>query len=450
MMVTKTLARNIVNFPLADLPGETLHEAKRSFINWLGVCIGAHDHPSVKMGLQVAKLLGSSPQATLLGTPIKIDMQFAALLNGMSSHIFDFDDTLLDTVLHPSAPVLPAILAWCEFRDLPGRLFLESFVIGVEAEQRIAQAICPSHYQRGWHVTGTAGAFGAAAALGKLLALSEEKMIYALGLAATQSTGLREMFGTMTKPFHPGKAAANGLLAALLAREGFTSSLQSLEAKRGYLNVLSEAPCPAILEAPWGQEWQLMKNTYKPFACGIVTHPAIDAAIRLRKQGITAGDISEITLEVHPLVLELTGKPEPQDHLQAKFSVYHCTAVGLIDGAAGEWQFAESKVKDEEVVNLRRKIKAVPRDQLAEDQAILRANLSKGETVTVFVEHALGSLANPLSDEDLEDKFRSLTAPYLSKNKQEELIRLIWELESLPSLHRIIELCQRDLNEGVQ
>ncbi len=449
-MVTKTLARNIVNFPLEDLPSETLHEAKRSFINWLGASLGAHDHPSVKMGLNVAKILGSAPQATLLGTPIKIDMQFAALLNGMSSHIFDFDDTFLDTVLHPSAPVFPALLAWCEYHELAGKLFLQNFVIGVEVEQRIAQAICPSHYQRGWHVTGTAGTFGATAALGKLLDLPEEKMVYALGLASTQSTGLREMFGTMTKPFHPGKAAANGLLAALLAREGFTSSVQSLEARRGYLNVLSEAPCPAILEAPWGQEWQLMKNTYKPFACGIVTHPAIDAAIRLRQQGITASDIHEVTLEVHPLVLELTGKLEPRDHLQAKFSVYHCTAIALMDGTAGEWQFADGKVLDEEVINLRRRIKAVPHSELAEDQVILRAKLTKGDTVTIFVEHALGSLANPLKDKDLEEKFRSLTAPYLSRPRQEELISLIWQLDSLPSLRRIIELCQKDLHEGVQ
>ena len=441
-MVTAALCKNIVNYPLDQIPDSVLHEAKRSFLNWVGVAVGACRHPSVDMVLKVADCLGGPSQATVLGRTRKLDMQFAALVNGMSSHIFDFDDTLLDTVLHPSAPMTPALLAWCEHHDLPGKLLLQSFVMGVEVEQRVSQAIYPSHYDRGWHITGTAGTFGAAAGVGVLMGLDETRMAYAIGLASTQSTGLREMFGTMTKPFHPGKAAANGLLAAMLAREGFTSSLQSLEAKRGYGHVLSEAPNFSIISAEWGGQWKLTSNTYKPFACGIVTHPAIEAGIRLNQRGLTGTDIRSIVLEVHPLVLELTGKTEPADSLQAKFSVYHCTAAGILDGACGERQFALDRVLSDQVIALRRKISAVINPRLHEDQAVLRAELVNGTVVEEVIEHAIGSVANPVSDQGLEDKFRTLTADQFSKTKQDEVIALIWQMEKA-STRSVIEAIQK-------
>lgn len=275
-----------------------------------------------------------------------------------------------------------------------------------------------------------------------MLGLDEEKMSYAIGLASTQPTGLREMFGTMTKPFHPGKAAANGLLAALLAEEGFTSSLNALEAARGYCYVVSDNPNFTYLQSEWGREWLIMKNAYKPYACGVVIHPAIDAAIRLKHRGINADVIDSITLEAHPLVLELTGKKEPLDELQAKFSVYHCAAVALIDGKAGQWQFSKERVLDNNVINLRRKIKVEVNHQLLEDQVVLKATLKDNSVITEFIEHALGSIERTLSDEDIEDKFKNLTDPYLHRHTQEEIIKSIWSLDKLSSLHNIIKLCQ--------
>lgn len=441
-MITQNLAHNIVKLPLENIPGEVIHEAKRSFLNWLGCAVGAHSHPSVSMMLNVSKKFESSSQATLIGTSIKTDLGFAALINGMTSHIFDFDDTFLDTILHPSAPVFPAILAWAEYKSLPGDLFLRCFAVGVEVEQRIAQAVCPSHYDNGWHVTGTVGAFGAVAALGKMLCLDEIRMTYAIGLASTQPTGLREMFGTMTKPFHPGKAASNGLLAVLMAQEGYTSSTQPLEAKRGYCAVLSERPDFRSLEAEWGKDWHIMKNTYKPFACGVVNHPIIDAAIKLKSQGVSPDDIQSITLQVHPLVLELTGIKDPKDQLQAKFSVYHCAAVALVDGKAGAWQFTDEKVLDEDVIALRRKIKVEIDNQICKDQTVLKAILKNGDEAKVFIEHALGSLEHPLSDKDIEEKFMNLTEPYLSHDNQKKIIELVWCLDELSSIKEIITLCQ--------
>jgi len=441
-MLTQELADKIATFPLDAIPEQVLHEAKRSFLNWLGVAVGASHHPSMDMALNVAASLGSASQASILGRGVKTDLLFATLLNGMSSHIFDYDDTFLDTILHPSAPVFPALLAWAEHQGVAGRPFLQAFVLGVEVEQRIAQAIYPSHYDRGWHITGSVGAFGAAAGLCRLMGLSPQHAANALGIAATQPTGLREMFGTMTKPFHPGKAAANGLLAALLAREGFTSSASALEANRGFLAVVCENPDPAPVAAPWGEKWQLVNNTYKPYACGVVTHPAIDAGVRLHRAGITDAMVESIVLEVHPLVLELTGKKEPRTQLEAKFSVYHCTAVGIIDGAATEWQFAAEKVLDARVIGLRRKITAVVNRQLAENQAVLKATLKTGETRTEVVDACLGSRGNPLSDRDLEEKFLNLTRPLLDDAAQREIIERVWGLDREANLSRITGLCQ--------
>jgi 2-methylcitrate dehydratase PrpD len=440
---TQILASNIVTYPLDQLPEETIHEAKKSFLSWLGNAIGGHRHPPIGMMLNVAKQMNSSPQATLLGTAVKTDLQFAAILNGMSSSMLEFDDTLLDTILHPSAPVFPALFAWCEHKELPGKVLLEHFVLGVEAEGRIALSLGRrGHYERGWHNTGTAGTFGSAAAMGKLLGLTQKQMTYAMGIASTQPTGFREMIGTYTKSIHAGKAAANGMLSALLAKEGMTSSLQPLEAKRGYGFLLSDSFDVAFLEKPWGNDWLILKNTYKPFACGIVAHPAIDAAIRLRGLGVDASDISSITLDVHPLVFELTGKLEPKDSFQAGISVYHSVAVGLLDGKAGPGQYALERVLDENVINLRKKIKAVRSDKMNVDQTVLRAELKSGKSMEIFVEHVIGSPDNPLTEKGLKEKFRDLTAAYLSKDKQERIIQLTWRLDQQPNLHEIVELCR--------
>jgi 2-methylcitrate dehydratase PrpD len=441
-LVTRDFVRQLASFPLEEIPESALHEAKRSFLNWLGVAIGASRHPAVDMAIKVAKGLGGSPQATVLGHTTKTDIQFAALINGMSSHIFDFDDTFFDTVLHASAPVYPALLAWSEFKKQPGRLLLQCFVLGVEAEQRIARAICPSHYSRGWHITGTAGALGAAAAVGRMASLTDEKMAYAIGLASSQPTGLREMFGTMTKPFHAGKAAANGLLSVLLAAEGFTSSFESLEGKRGYCRVLSDSPDFSGLESPFGPRWLIMDNCYKPFACGVVTHAAIDGAIRLRARGVKPGQIKSLTVEVHPLVQELTGKISPLTGLEGKFSVYHCVAVGLLEGTAGEWQFSDTRVNDPEVISLRQKISIKINAALEEDQAILNVQLQNGEGEREYVEHARGSKSIPLTDRDLEEKFIELTTPCLKASNPRSIIDQVWQLDGLDTLDDLISLCR--------
>lgn len=432
MEITRTLSRFVVEHQAANVPAGVRHEAARSFLNWLGCAIGACRHETVERALAALAPFSGAAEATVLGRGDRLDIMHAALMNGITSHTFDFDDTHLKTVIHPSGPVASALLALAERQTVSGADFLHAFILGVEVECRIGNAVYPEHYNVGWHITGTTGVFGAAAAAGRLLALTEQQMVWALGIAATQSSGLREMFGTMCKPFHPGNAARNGLLAALLAQQHFTSSDQAIEAKRGFANVLSTAFKAEEITRDLGETWEIALNTYKPFACGIVIHPIIDACIQLRNEHtLKAEDIAEVRAQVHPLVLELTGKKTPQAGLEGKFSVYHSAAVAIIHGAAGEAEYSDAVVRDPNVIALRDRVNATVDPSMHEDQTRVTIRLASGRTLEKYVEHAIGSLARPMSDDALEAKFRSFAADILPEAQCNRLIGLCWKIGEL-------------------
>jgi 2-methylcitrate dehydratase PrpD len=265
------------------------------------------------------------------------------LLNGISSHVLDFDDTHAQTAIHPAAPIAPAILALAEQRPVGGRDLIGALVAGVETECRIGIAVSPSHYEIGWHITGTAGAFGSAAAAGKLLGLNEQQMAWALGLAAAQPVGLQEMFGSMTKSFHPGKTAQNGLTAALLASKGFTASEQALEARRGWLNVMSTEPNYAALT---NDGWELLRNSYKPFACGLVVHPVIDGCIQLRNRNrLTADMIDRVEVSVHPRVMLVTAIKDPENRSRRQVQRLSRRRRGARRAVPPEQQFSDESVR---------------------------------------------------------------------------------------------------------
>ena len=328
--VTRALARYVVEARYAEVPPAVRKEAQRTLLNWMGCAVGGSRHATLDAAISALAPFSGPPQASVLGRRVRMDVLHASLMNGISSHVFDFDDTHLKTVIHPAGPVVSGLLALAEFRPMTGADFLHAMILGVEVECRIGNAVYPAHYDRGWHITGTAGVFGAAAACGKALGLTEQQMVWALGLAATQPVGLREMFGSMTKSFHPGRAAQNGLTAALLAARNFTSTEVGLEGKSGWANVLSTTRNYADITDHLGASYEIALNTYKPFACGIVIHPAIDACIQLRNQhSVTAAQIERIDLSVHPLVLELTGKKTPQDRAREQVQ-------RLLRGGAGD------------------------------------------------------------------------------------------------------------------
>jgi 2-methylcitrate dehydratase PrpD len=440
--VTTILARFVATHPTRGWSDAVEHEAHRTFYNWLGCAIGAARHEAADAALAAVRMLEPAPQATVLGRTEKVDMASAALVNGITSHTFDFDDTHLKTIIHPAGPVASAVLALAERRGASGRDVIDALVLGIDVACRIGNVMYPDHYDRGWHITGSTGMLGAAAGCARLLGLDPPQTAMALGIAASQPVGLREQFGTMTKPFHPGAAARAGLMSALLASQGFTASARALEAPRGLVQVVSDKRAWHEVTDELGERFEISFNTYKPFACGIVIHPSIDACVQLRAQGITPEQVERIELRVHSLVLELTGKKEPKDGLQGKFSVYHGAAAGLIYGRAGEAEFADAVVNDPRVIALRDKVQATVDDAVHEDAALVSALLKDGRRVDIRVDHAIGSMRNPLSDAQLEAKFDALVAPVLGEARAREVGAQWRTLASLGDVRALTALCR--------
>ena len=436
--VTRVLADYLVAAKPEDLPPRVRKEAARSFLNWVGVTIGGSRQEAVASAVAALSPFSGKPQANLLGRGEKLDILHAALINGISSHVLDYDDTHLKTIIHPAGPVVSALLALGQHRPLTGTDFLNALVLGIETECRIGNAVYPSHYDMGWHITGTCGVFGAAAACGKVLGLSQKQMVWALGIAASQPVGLKIQFGCMTKSFHAGRAAQNGLTAALLAAQNFTSDNAPLEGKDGWAQALSRQCNWREITDGLGSRYEAALNTYKPFACGIVAHPGIDAAIQLRNENkLRPTDIAAVELHANPLVLSLMGKADPHTGLEGKFSIYHCIAVGLISGMAGESQFRDVVVNDPGVAALRRLVTVKTDATVQTRQADLTIRLKDGRQLSRHVENAIGSLENPMSDAALDAKFTDLANGILPDDRIGQLISLCWAVEHAPAMDAI-------------
>lgn len=437
--VTKILAKFVATHPSRGWSDAVEHEAHRTLVNWLGCAVGAAQHESVEATLKAVQCLQPAPQATLLGRSERVDMASAALINGISSHTFDFDDTHLKTIIHPAGPVASALLALAEVTGASGRTLIDALVLGIDVSCRIGNALYPQHYDRGWHITGTTGTFGAAAGCSRLLGLNEQQTTLALGIAASQPVGLREQFGTMTKPLHPGAAARVGLMAALMAREGFTASSRAIEAPRGFAQVVSTKFDWSEMTDELGQRFEISFNSYKPFACGIVIHPSIDGCVQLRNEHrIKPQDVANIELQVHSLVLELCGKKTPKTGLESKFSVFHAAAAGLIYGQAGEEEFSDHIVADAVVIKLRDSISATVDPAIDEDAVKITVTLNDGRVLQKHIEHAIGSTARPLSDTMLNAKFDSLCAPVIGAARSAQLRGAAWGLSDANSLGELL------------
>ena len=429
---TRQLAHYVVNSQWSDIPDSARYEAARSVFNWIGCCLGGARHVTTDRAIAALAEFSGKPEASVLGRPERLDIMHAALLNGITSHVLDYDDTHLATIIHPAGPVASAILALAERNHISGEDFMHAFILGVEVECRIGKAVYPSHYERGFHITGTAGVFGGAAAAGKLLGLNEQQMVWALGIAATQSAGLKEMFGTMCKPFHPGSAGQNGLKAALLAAKDFTSSNGAIEAKEGFAFTYSDEQDFSQITDHLGETFEVTSNTYKPFACGIVTHPIIDGCIQLRNEhNLTSDMISRVSLRVNPLVLKLTGKKAPQTGLEAKFSIFYISAAAIIQGVAGPNQFTDAAVRDAEAIALRDRVEATSDENVSEEEAFVVIRLNDGTVLSKHIEHAIGSKERPMTTESLEKKFKDQAMSALPERQIDDIMAMCWEIESI-------------------
>ncbi|RBR16035.1 hypothetical protein FVER53590_09841 [Fusarium verticillioides] len=458
-MATRRLATWSHNLQYSDLPEDVVSAAIRSFYNWVGCTIAGSQHEATKIAHQTLSPFFGPPTASLLGHhgASRLDAQHAALINGIASHVHDYDDTHLDTIIHPTGPVASALLAAAEWRGgISGKQFITALVAGIEAECKAGLAVWPEHYDVGWHITSTVGSIGAAVAVSKVLRLSPTKTTHAIGLASTQVTGLREMFGSHCKSFHVGRAAQSGLLAAIMAEGGYTSSEGALEAKRGWAAVVGTSK-PDVLQNlnRWlGPEiddglasrntgrWEILRNSFKPFPCGIVIHPVIDACIQLHAE-LTRKEhdptqIKSVAAQVHPLVLELTGKKAPKDGLEAKFSVYHSGACGLLLGKATPSEYEDNIVLDPAVIAIRDRITANIDTSIAADAAKVTVVMQSGEVFTKYVEHAVGSRVNPLSDEKLREKLID-GCKNVSTRDIEAVSQRCWGLEYLDDIRELVK-----------
>jgi len=439
MSITKELASWIVASRPEQIPPNVLYEARRAILNYVGCALGGNREAAVDIVIKALTPYFGKPVAGVLGRAERMDPLHASLINGISSHVLDFDDTTPTNYIHPTSPVASALFAYASATPVTGADFMHAFVLGFEAESRVGNAVYPAHYDAGWHITGTAGVFGAAVAIAKLLDLPLEKMIWAIGLAATQAAGLREMFGSMGKALHPGRAAQNGYAAALLAQAGFTSGEHGIEGPRGFAHVTSARCDLSKVTEKLGSEFNLMVNTYKPFPCGIVIHPTIDACIQIhREQNLSPRDILAVELKVAPLVLDLCSKQHISRALEGKFSVYHAAAIGLVRGKAGIAEFTDDAVNDSDVKRVRELAVATADPRIAEDQVTVTLALASGVRVVKHVEHAVGNLARPMTDHELEEKFRDQAGSALAPDQMNELIALCWKIDKLADCRGLI------------
>ena len=432
MGLTRTLAEYLVGSRIADIPPAVQHEGTRALLNWIGCAAGGCRHDSVDRAWRVIETTAGSGDVSLIGRGAGTDALTATLINAISGHVLDFDDAQpRNTNINPSSAIAPAAIALGEHLGASGQEVLHAFLLGIEVECRIANTVWAQGSTR-FFANSTAGVFGAAAAAGKLLRLDEQQMTWALGMAATQSAGLRVVFGTMCKGLVVGRAAQNGVMAALLARERFTSSDQAIEAPKGFGAIYGPGMDLSPIVDRLGVDFEMSHVTYKPYACGIVLHAPIDACIRLRKQhGISPDDIVQVDLEVNPAVIEVTGNMAPTTGLEGKFSISHCAAVALLDGAAGETQFSDARVQSPDILALRARVRTTRREDLPRHQAMAHVQMTDGRRLTVHVEHAIGSRGNPLTDADIADKVRSLADGVLSHDQTARVIEAVWNIGSL-------------------
>ena len=438
--VTRELCGHLTSFGFEALPGNVVHAAKRGVLDWIGCALAGCRHPTLDTLNRVLSQISGKPVATVIGRTTKLGLLDAALANGQAGHVLDYDDTHMSgTVLHASSPTLSALFALADRDGATGSDFICAYVAGFEAGVRTGQA-SPKHHDGGWHLTGTLGSVAAGAAAARLLRLDAKQMTHAVGIAATQSAGMQQNRGTMCKSFHAGKAAANGLLSALLAQQGFDSSEEILEGRKGFCRIYSAIAEPERVTHELGTRWEILSNGHKPYACGVVLHPPIDAMIELgtRLKGRTA-EVESIEIHVHPHVINITGVVEPRTGLQSKFSIYHSAAIAFLDRDAGIPQYTDQKALDDEVVALRRKVHVTVDEKLRTDEAHA-AVIARSERHEVRVAHATGTIDNPMSDAAIERKFLVNAEPVIGAAAARTLAGLVWRLDTITDVRELTRL----------
>jgi 2-methylcitrate dehydratase PrpD len=456
MGLTQEIANYVAKTRYRDIPLEVIRLAQGFVLDGLGVALAGQTEEGTQIILNHTRRMGGREEVSVLGTAYKLPAPQAALVNGVAAHAMDYDDTQLSTskeavyglLTHPTTPVLNAALAVGEREKISGAELLLAYIIGVEVECRIADAIDPRHYQSGFHSTATMGGLGAAMAAGKILGLNEEALCRALGMAASMASGLRENFGTMTKPLHAGRAAENGVTAALLAEAGHTAALNILEARRGFFNAMAGGHDEGKISGRLGKPYFMQQPgiSVKPYPSGSLSHPAQDLILDLVKaHDLRAEDIEAVEVGTNSNVPNALIYPMPKTALEGKFSIPFCMAIGVLERKAGIAQFVDKKVRERRVVELMERVTLYVDDEmesLGYDQvrSKIRIKLRDGKVIEGRADVARGHPQKPMSWAELSEKFRDCAALVLPRKSAEEVIRLVGQLPELRSLAPLLRV----------
>jgi 2-methylcitrate dehydratase PrpD len=445
MRATSAIAEFIAKSRWEDCPAGAVDAARRAILDCLGVMLAGSVEPAARIVTDIARSEGGAPLATVVGTPLRTGAVWAALANGTAAHALDFDDTNFAMMGHPTAPVLSAALAAGELALADGRALVHAFLLGFEVETTLAEVLNPAHYEKGFHATGTLGAMGAAAAAARLLGLDATQTRTALAIAASQASGLKENFGTMTKPFHAGHAARSGVLSGLLAREGFTASEQALEGPQGYFAVLGAGKREERALETLGAPWKILKTgvAVKPYPSCACTHSIIDSTLELRRiHAIAPEEVEHVTVGVGASVPRILIHSNPRSGLEAKFSGEFSAAAALCEGRVGIATFRDDKTDDPAIKALMKHVSVVvdpeiPRegDQHMWTRVTLR--LRDGREVGIAPRPVPGHPGSPLSLDQLREKFRDCARIVLLDDRVESVRQMVEDLDGCPDLRSL-------------
>jgi len=458
--LTKYVVEFVRNTKFTDLPADVIELGKKSILDGFGLALAGSRAQNGKLFREYVATLGLPDHgATVMGTKAKLPPRFAAFANGLAIHVEDFDDTQLAVgkdrqyglLVHPTAPVLPAALALVEGTATSAKDFLVAYHLGVEVECKIAEAISPRHYEDGFHSTGTCGVFGGTTACAKLRNFDESQTSRALGIAASQSSGLRENFGTMMKSFHAGHAAEVGVSATDLAALGWSGAEQILEADRGFFHAFGGSYDPSSIFHKLGQPWTLANPgvSIKPYPCGSLTHPGMTAIQRLiRTEKIKAADVEMVEVGTNRNLPNTLIHHRPKNNLQAKFSMEFCLAILLLEGKAGLGEFTDAVVNRPDVKAMIERVHFYT-DPEAEKEGhdkmttILRIHLKDGRVLAGRADFGKGSPADPMSYDEVAEKFHGCADfAQWPADRARKIVELVRGLEAVEDMRTLTVLLQ--------
>ncbi len=445
MGATRRLAEFIHDLSYDDISKNAIAKAKLCLMNWSGTTVGGYVNGRSEMDPMVEALSSffGQPQATLITKKRKIDLINAALINGTASHYLDFDDEdFAKGIGHSSPPIMPAALAMGEYREINGKKLIEAIVAAVEAGGRIADSVRPDHYNIGWHGTATFGLFGACAAVAKIIGLSADKIVSSLGIAGTQAAGLRQSFGTMCKPFHAGKAASNGILAAVLAESGFTAPQRILEGEWGFGRVLS----PKFDETKindFGRPFKIEDVVYKRYPSLYSTHSTIRCILGIReKYQPMVSKVASVAVKVNPAAYMTGSNPEPRTGLEGKFSIRYCAALALMKGKATVPDFTDEAVNAPEIRGLMSKINVIPEKSCRRFEAKVHSEMADGKEIKEKVDFQSLEAAVSIAEWEpiVEAKCTDLLKGTFPSKRAGNIISTIKKLEKIDNIKSVVEL----------